>query len=75
MKNINRVVAIIVSIIALSVQVSQAQKKPNIIFFFTDDQSYDTQRAFGNPDVKTPNLDKLAGKCVVFLRHYNTTAI
>ena len=51
------------------------KKKPNIIFFLTDDQSYDTQKDYGNPDVKTPNLDILADQGVVFSRHYNTTAI
>ncbi|MBU2950869.1 sulfatase [Tamlana agarivorans] len=55
-------------------QVKEA-KKPNIIFFFTDDQSYDTQRDFGNKVTKTPNLDLLADNGVVFSRHYNTTAI
>lgn len=54
---------------------TQKEKKPNIIFFFTDDQSYDTQRDYGNPDVKTPNLDILADNGVLFQRHYNTTAI
>jgi arylsulfatase A-like enzyme len=48
---------------------------PNIIFFFTDDQAYDTMSAYGNPDTKTPNMDKLANEGVVFMRHYNTTAI
>ncbi|OHX63804.1 sulfatase family protein [Flammeovirga pacifica] len=51
------------------------EKKPNIIFFFSDDQSYDTQKDFGNPDVKTPNLDRLAEHGLLFQRHYNTTAI
>ena len=50
-------------------------QQPNIIFFFTDDQAYDTQKDFGNPDVKTPNMDKLADEGMVFTRHYNTTAI
>lgn len=54
---------------------TQKEKKPNIIFFFTDDQSYDTQKDFGNNVVKTPNLDVLANQGVVFKRHYNTTAI
>ena len=51
------------------------EKKPNIIFFLTDDQSYDTQKEYGNKVVKTPNLDALAAKGVLFKRHYNTTAI
>ena len=54
---------------------NQKEKKPNIIFFFTDDQSYDTQKDYGNSVVKTPNLDTLASKGVIFKRHYNTTAI
>ena len=69
------VISIVLSIIALTFQCCQSQEKPNIIFFFTDDQAYDTQKDYGNPDVKTPNLDVLAKKGVVFLRHYNTTAI
>lgn len=56
-------------------QISKTVEKPNIIFFFTDDQAYDTIRAFGNPDAKTPNIDKLANNGVVFSRHYNTTSI
>ena len=51
------------------------KEPPNIIFFFTDDQAYDTQKDYGNPNVKTPNLDKLANQGVVFMRHYNTSAI
>ncbi len=58
-----------------SVDDSEIEQKPNIIFFFTDDQAYDTQKAYGNPDVKTPNMDKLAEAGMVFQRHYNTTAI
>ena len=54
---------------------TQEEKKPNIIFFFTDDQSYDSQKDYGNSVVKTPNLDILANNGVIFNRHYNTTAI
>jgi arylsulfatase A-like enzyme len=60
---------------SLSCQQKPDQDRPNIIFFFTDDQAYDTQKDYGNPDVKTPNMDQLAENGVVFLRHYNTTAI
>ena len=34
-------------------------KKPNIIFFFTDDQRFDTIGGLNNPNIKTPNLDGL----------------
>ena len=51
------------------------RNRPNIIFFFTDDQAYDTLRVYGNPDVKTSNIDSLGQKGVVFDRHYDTTSI
>lgn len=34
-------------------------KKPNIVFFFTDDQRFDTINALGNTEISTPNIDKL----------------
>lgn len=34
-------------------------KKPNILFFFTDDQRFDTIAALGNQHIKTPNIDRL----------------
>jgi len=34
--------------------------KPNIVFFFTDDQSSNTLGCYGNKVIKTPNIDKLA---------------
>lgn len=41
-------------------------KQPNILFFFTDDQRFDTIAALGNPDIITPNLDRLSGRATVF---------
>lgn len=49
--------------------------RPNIIFLFTDDQAYDTLGCYGNPNVKTPNIDQLGEEGVIFVRHYDTTAI
>jgi len=37
-----------------------AETKPlNVLFLFADDQRADTISAYGNPDIRTPNLDKL----------------
>lgn len=35
-------------------------KKPNILFLLTDDQRYNTIHALGNPQILTPNMDRLA---------------
>jgi len=45
-------------------------KKPNILFFFTDDQRFDTIRALGNPDIHTPTLDALVARGTVFENGY-----
>ncbi|WP_111709774.1 sulfatase family protein [Lutibacter citreus] len=52
-----------------------AQERPNIIFLFSDDQTINTLGAYGNKDIITPNLDKLADKGIRFTNHYNTTSI
>ena len=41
-------------------------KKPNILFFFTDDQRFDTIRALGNSDVQTPTMDQLVAEGTTF---------
>lgn len=35
-------------------------KKPNLLFVFTDQQSFDMLGCYGNSQIKTPNLDRLA---------------
>jgi arylsulfatase A-like enzyme len=35
------------------------KRYPNILFFFTDDQRFDTIGALGNPNIHTPHLDWL----------------
>ncbi len=37
-----------------------ADDRPNIVFFFTDDQTTSTLGCYGNPIVQTPNIDALA---------------
>ena len=40
--------------------------KPNIVFLLTDDQRFDTIGALGNPQIQTPNMDRLAESGAVF---------
>ncbi len=41
-------------------------ERPNILFFFTDDQRFDTIRALGNDQIYTPNLDALVARGTTF---------
>lgn len=49
-------------------------EKPNILFIFADDQSYETIAALGNEEISTPNLDRLANSGTVFTNAYNMGA-
>ncbi|MDQ3621523.1 MAG: sulfatase-like hydrolase/transferase [Verrucomicrobiota bacterium] len=49
---------------------ASAADKPNILFLFADDQRADTIGAWGNPHIRTPNLDRLAGQGFSFRNNY-----
>ena len=49
--------------------------RPNIIFLLTDDQTIGAVGCYGNKDIITPNIDKLARDGVRFANHYDTTSI
>ena len=52
------------------------QPRPlNVLVLFADDWRHDTLGGAGNPVVKTPNLDRLAGEGVRFTRNCVTTSI
>lgn len=41
---------------------SEAKRKPNILWLCTDQQRFDTIRSLGNSRINTPNLDRLVGE-------------
>jgi arylsulfatase A-like enzyme len=47
-----------------------ADSRPNILFFFADDQRADTIAALGNAVIQTPHLDRLARRGLAFNRAY-----
>ncbi|MEM6963289.1 MAG: sulfatase-like hydrolase/transferase [Bacteroidota bacterium] len=46
-------------------------EKPNIVFIFTDDQTYSSVAALGNSTVQTPNMDRLVQNGTTFTHAYN----
>jgi arylsulfatase A-like enzyme len=44
--------------------------KPNILFFFADDQRADTINSLGNKAIITPNIDQLVKEGTAFERAY-----
>ena len=49
-------------------------EKPNIVFVFTDDQTYTALHALGNEEIITPNMDRLAMQGTSFTNTYNMGA-
>jgi arylsulfatase A-like enzyme len=49
-----------------------SKKKPNIIFFFTDQHRLSAIGAYGKTVCKTPNIDKLAKEGVLFKNTYTS---
>jgi choline-sulfatase len=47
------------------------KEKPNFLFLFTDDQTFRAVNALDNPDVKTPNMDRLVARGVTFTHCFN----
>jgi arylsulfatase A-like enzyme len=50
-------------------------RRPNFVFFLTDDQPYNGMSCTGNRVLKTPNMDRLADEGVLFEKAFVTTSI
>ncbi|WP_052823319.1 sulfatase family protein [Neotamlana sedimentorum] len=70
-----KIVFIAYLILLSSCAFSQKNKsqKPNFIIIFTDDQGYQDLGCFGSPNIKTPNIDKMASEGMKFTNFYAQT--
>jgi uncharacterized sulfatase len=49
--------------------------RPNIVFLCTDDQAQWAMGAYGNREIKTPNLDRLARRGAIFRNAFTVTPV
>jgi arylsulfatase A-like enzyme len=54
---------------------SAPAQPPNIVFILADDLGYADVGCYGRPDLKTPNIDRLAARGVRFLQAYANSAV
>lgn len=59
----------------LGVKTVKAQKQPNFIIIFTDDQGYEDLSCFGSKNVKTPNIDKMADEGMKLTSFYVASSV
>jgi len=55
---------------AASAALAQNARRPNIVMLITDDQGIGDVGCYGHPEVRTPNLDRLAASGVRFTQWY-----
>tara|TARA_R110002049_G_scaffold4601_5_gene32582 strand:- start:805760 stop:810304 length:4545 start_codon:yes stop_codon:yes gene_type:complete len=51
------------------------QKRPNIVFILTDNQGAWTLGCYGNPEIRSPNIDRLAENGVLFTQAYASNPV
>ena len=49
--------------------------RPNIVIIMTDDQGYQDLGCFGSPDIKTPNIDRIAAEGLKLTNFYSAQAV
>ncbi len=53
----------------------QAAKRPSVLLIMADDQNYTDVGCYGNDEVKTPNIDRLASQGMRLTRCFTATAM
>ena len=69
------IAAVLLPVLALCHAVVRADDKPNIIVIFADDQGYQDLGVFGSPNIKTPNVDRMAGEGMRFTDFYSAASV
>ncbi|HAV13133.1 MAG TPA: arylsulfatase [Opitutae bacterium] len=59
----------LISLLGASAHAAEPQQ-PNIIIILNDDQGYQDLGCYGSPDIKTPNVDRLASEGIRFTDFY-----
>src|SRR5947208_2315079 len=62
--------AFILMLLATATSCAAAINKPNVLFILADDFRPDCIAAWGNPRIKTPNLDQLCARGLLFTHAY-----
>lgn len=68
-------IAIVLSLITVCLTAQAAERRPNVIVIYSDDQGTVDLGCYGSKDLETPHLDKLAARGVRFTQMYSPSAI
>lgn len=62
-------------VFCLTVSGGEAEREPNVVLIVGDDMGWNDFSFMGSPDVRTPNIDKLAAESAVFPNGYVPTSL
>lgn len=62
-------------VVALAVHADETDRHPNVVFILTDNQSAWTLGCYGNRDIRTPNIDRLAAEGMRFTNCFTSNAV
>ncbi len=51
------------------------KSRPNVVFIYADDLGWGDLGCYGNPQLKTPNLDKMAASGVLLTHYYSASSV
>src|SRR5689334_10121847 len=57
------------------IQAQQGGARPNVVILFTDDMGYGDLSSYGNPTIRTPNLDQLAHDGIRLTSFYASASV
>src|SRR6476619_2015182 len=68
-------IVVLLAFLLLAPLATAADRPPNLVFILTDNQGAWTLGCYGNPDIRTPNIDRLAKEGIRFTRAFASNPV
>src|SRR5437764_5615526 len=65
----------LLALLLLSIPALAAVRPPNLLFILTDNHGAWTLGCYGNKEIQTPNIDRLASEGMLFTRAYCNNSV
>lgn len=66
---------LLLCLLVLQAAAASARERPNVIYILTDDLGYGDLSILGQKHFKTPNIDRLAERGMIFTDHYSGSTV
>ncbi len=73
--NLRNLLSLAMVLFTVSVAAAASDRKTNLLFILTDNQGAWQLGCYGNPDIRTPHIDRLAAEGMRFTRAFSSNAV